>query len=344
MKCDDDVDANLDLEDVDMDVEGIEMDKGAMDESESSDPDEDGEESDRTFYYDPSLDGPHNALPGHQVAGSILHNSTIGVPDSLHFSPGPTSANPPDCNPPLEEMATGQESRISEHPTHVSAPMAPPIHRPALFTGPLIPLPSESQFLQMSNEDRWTYICRLQLQRQALMATAAAQAAEIEAANAYCALAKYEISILREQQAREKGKGQTMKTASRWVTHPDLKNASGAQPKEREEKAARETENTANKRAEHEARTSRTDHVTVLKTFESPLSAYKRKDDLVTIARTLQIAVEPKDTIATLLKNIKAQMVENPALAQNPRFSALFGEARRGQRGKRIASDHSTQP
>jgi len=183
MECDD-ADANLG----DEDTEDIGMDKGAEDESEGSDP-EDDEESGRTFYYDPSLDGPRKVLPDHdhEVAGSISHSSsTIRVQDPPHFSLGPSghlptnetitlSANPPECGH-IEATAStaSQESMISEHSTHVSAPMAPPIHGPSLFTGPLIPLPSASQFLQMSEDDCWTYICQLHLQGQALMATVAA--------------------------------------------------------------------------------------------------------------------------------------------------------------------------
>ena len=45
-----------------------------------------------------------------------------------------------------------------------------------------------------------------------------------------------------------------------------------------------------------------------------------------------------EDTITTLLKNIKAQMAENPSLTQNPWFSALFGEACRGQHSKCTAT------
>ena len=97
-----------------------------------------------------------------------------------------------------------------------------------------------------------------------------------------------------------------------------MKDAFETQQKEKEEKAAKEAEIAVKKKAEHEARTSQIDHDVVLKTFESPLSTYKRKDDLVTIARALQITIETKDTITTLLKNIKARMAENPALAQNP--------------------------
>ena len=42
--------------------------------------------------------------------------------------------------------------------------------------------------------------------------------------------------------------------------------------------------------------------------------------------------------IATLTKKIRARMDEHPAIAINPRFSALFGElSRRGQRSKRVA-------
>lgn len=339
MGHEDDVDANLDLEG--RDVGCIEMDNGAIDESEGSDPDEDdGESNNLTFYYDPSLDGPQNASPDRDVAANTLRSSTIGVPNSTDFLSGSSrlpenetitpSANPPECNEP-EVAATGQESMIPE-PTHVSDGPG------TLFTGPLIPLPSVSQFSQMNEAERWTHMHRLHLENRALTMTVAAKVAEAEAANAHCTLAKYEISTLRQQQASKKGNGRTMKMASRFITHPDLKDAFEAQQKAREEKAAKDAEIAAKKKAEHESRTSRIDHDVVLKTFENSLSTYKRKDDLVTIARALQITVEPKDTITTLLKNIKARMAENPALAQNPRFSALFGEARRGQRKRTAAT------
>ncbi|KAL4070505.1 hypothetical protein J3A83DRAFT_4243736 [Scleroderma citrinum] len=86
------------------------------------------------------------------------------------------------------------------------------------------------------------------------------------------------------------------------------------------------------------------DHDVVLKTFDSPLSTYKRKDDLVTIARALQIVVESKDTITALSKKTRARMDEDPTIAQNSRFSALFGEPCRGQRSKRTNHTQKTGP
>ncbi|KAL4067304.1 regulator of Vps4 activity in the MVB pathway-domain-containing protein [Scleroderma yunnanense] len=83
------------------------------------------------------------------------------------------------------------------------------------------------------------------------------------------------------------------------------------------------------------------DHDVVLKTFDSPLSTYKRKDDLVTIARALQIVVESKDTITALSKKTRARMDEDPTIAQNSRFSALFGEPCRGQRSKHVTESSS---
>jgi len=190
----------------------------------------------------------------------------------------------------------------------------------------------------MSKKDGWEYLRRLHAQAQALATTVTTQAAQLESSNTHCTMARYEISALREQQSsKKKGKERTMKFSARWVSHPDMKDAFESERREKEEKAFREAEAAAKKKAENEARTSRIDHDVVLRTFESPLSAYKRKDDFVTIARALQIAVESKDTITTLTKKIKARMDENPAIAENSRFSALFGEpSRRGQRSKRV--------
>ena len=48
--------------------------------------------------------------------------------------------------------------------------------------------------------------------------------------------------------------------------------------------------------------------------------------------------LEKKDTIAQLTEKIKSKMAENPDLANNPRFSGLFTEKRRGQGSKRAAT------
>lgn len=53
-----------------------------------------------------------------------------------------------------------------------------------------------------------------------------------------------------------------------------------------------------------------------------PLNSYKLKEDLVGLARALQIV--DKGTIAELVERIKAHLLKNTNLGDNPRFSGLF--------------------
>ena len=58
------------------------------------------------------------------------------------------------------------------------------------------------------------------------------------------------------------------------------------------------------------------------KVYDMSLNSYKLKEDLVGLACALQIV--DKGTIAELAERIKAHLLENPNLADNPRFSGLF--------------------
>ncbi|KAL4067074.1 hypothetical protein V8B97DRAFT_1008463 [Scleroderma yunnanense] len=321
------------------DMEGLEMDGNNSEGSAS-----DGDDSDEEFYYDAALDCIHKALPDHQVA-HFSSSTTLNSENGTHGPSDPSLLADNRTTTSLKNSAesTGAELTTSDDgPTCTPVPtmqmdecMPPPVHGCMPFTGPVVPLVSFAQYSEMSKEDGWEYICQLHAQIQALVTTVTSQAAQLEASNAHCTMAKYEISTVQDQQvSKNKGKARTMKFSSRYVTHPDMKDKFESQRKEKEEKAAREAEATAKKRAENEARMSRIDHDVVLKTFDSPLSTYKRKDDLVTIARALQIAVESKDTITALSKKIRAHMDEDPTITQNSRFSALFGEPHRGRRSK----------
>ena len=63
------------------------------------------------------------------------------------------------------------------------------------------------------------------------------------------------------------------------------------------------------------------------KVYDMPFNSYKLKEYLVGLARALQI-VDP-GTVAELTERIKAHLLENPNLANNPRFSGLFTSCRR---------------
>lgn len=305
--CEDDIDSRI--------MEGLAMDEDKGEDDGGSD--EDG--SDKEFYYDLALDGTRTAFPDH---------------GSPHFSSLTTSSSEITLSENSSE-STGAimipEDRTDTVPTvQVNECTPMPVHRCTLFTGPMLPLVSFAQYSEMSTKDGWKYLCQVHAQGQALVTTATTLVAQLKSLNTHCTMARHEILTLREQQVGKKnGKAQSMKFSARWVAHPDMKDACESERKEKEEKASKEAEATAKKKAENEARMSRIDHDVVLRTFKSPLSAYKWKDDFVTIARALQIAVESKDTITTLTKKIWAHMDENPVIAENPHFSALFGEPSR---------------
>ncbi|KAG1851017.1 hypothetical protein C8R48DRAFT_836561 [Suillus tomentosus] len=93
-------------------------------------------------------------------------------------------------------------------------------------------------------------------------------------------------------------------------------------------------------------RTVKINQNAVTKDFDVPLSSYKLKDDFLTIAQALGVAVEKKDTIASLTNKIKTHLDEHPALADNARFSALFqvGGAKRRTHSKHIPLSKDSAP
>lgn len=260
------------------DTEGLGMDEGMLNDLEihsGHGVDEDGKPGEddisMPFYYDPGLDSGASLpvqkhLPDLEVPVSISRPGSAQVPPH-NLLPTDTNITPltrsPEASsehiqpPAMTSQAT--TVTISEQPANTAAavvaqadsdaPSPSLLHGPSLFTGPLVSLPSFTQFSKMSQDDCWEYVRQLHTQSQALMTTVNAQATELESANAHCTMARHEISTLRDQQAnKKKGKGRTMKIASRWISHPDLKGAFESQRKEEEEKAAKEAEIAAKKK------------------------------------------------------------------------------------------------
>ena len=301
--------------------------------SESSAGDSDDSESegngdgsiDFEFYYDNDMAVDHSGPASPSAADSSTR-------DSMDPTPIPTPT------PNLQRRTT------STSPTQAVTQTTPPTTLPAavdptLFSGPIARLPSFSEFSAWSKEDSWDYVQKLHAQGQDLMGSITTLNAQLSTSNVHCSMAKHDLELTRDQQAtRKKRRGPTKKFEARYITHADMKDTFETQLKEKEAKEAKEQEKRAQKQAETEARTARIDTDVVLKTFDCPISTYKRKDDLITISRALRVTIEPKDTINHLTLKIKTQMAQNPSLATNPRFSALFSERRRSARGeKRIA-------
>ncbi|KAF8991549.1 hypothetical protein BDQ17DRAFT_1178744, partial [Cyathus striatus] len=115
------------------------------------------------------------------------------------------------------------------------------------------------------------------------------------------------------------------KVKGRFLTHPELM---AAHKKEYEEhvtkkKATEEKRRQKDHRSEEMVARIRCDGVS--KTFELPLSSYKRKDELRTIARALGLAEDGKMTVISLTASIRAHLTENELILQkDPRFSGLF--------------------
>ena len=59
--------------------------------------------------------------------------------------------------------------------------------------------------------------------------------------------------------------------------------------------------------------------------FDAPLSTYKRKDDLVTLAGTPSLPME--GTVVELTKAINGHLVENSSCMNDLRFTALFSSS-----------------
>jgi hypothetical protein len=66
------------------------------------------------------------------------------------------------------------------------------------------------------------------------------------------------------------------------------------------------------------------------KVFEGSLGSYTRKEDLVGLARALEIV--DSDTIPELKEHIKGHLQQCPELENNDRFKALFGRRRAAPR------------
>ncbi|EGO19008.1 hypothetical protein SERLADRAFT_443550 [Serpula lacrymans var. lacrymans S7.9] len=91
----------------------------------------------------------------------------------------------------------------------------------------------------------------------------------------------------------------------------------------RSEKAKERAAKDAQKAVDEAIRTAHIHEDTVSKNFEKPLSSYKRKDDLITVAGALQLSTT--GTVKELLTRIKTYLDEHGELAGQPRFAGLFG-------------------
>ncbi|KAF8990039.1 hypothetical protein BDQ17DRAFT_1183772, partial [Cyathus striatus] len=172
------------------------------------------------------------------------------------------------------------------------------------------------------------------LRRQVVTLTEAlrSQTALTTAANSHCTIrgrVNGELRTRLENSRKKTNRGGSTKVKGRFLTHPELM---AAHKKEYEEHVTKKA--TEEKRIQKDHRSEEMEaHIRcdgVSKTFELPLSSYKRKDELCTIARALGLAEDGKMTVISLTASIRAHLTENELILQkDPCFSGLFSNKRR---------------
>ena len=109
---------------------------------------------------------------------------------------------------------------------------------------------------------------------------------------------------------------------ARFVTKPDMQEAFEKEMAEKEA-AEKEAEAKAAEKAAQEAiRLSRIQEDTASRQFTNALSAYKKKDDLITLAGALGLPTS--GTVTHLHAQIKAHLEQHQDLKSNSRFTGLF--------------------
>jgi DDE superfamily endonuclease len=161
---------------------------------------------------------------------------------------------------------------------------------------------------------------------------------ELRAANAHCTIVQRKLgdnSVQIDNLTKKKSRGST-KVKARFVSLPELKEAFEAEEVERKEQERVNAVKEAQKTAETAAHNVRITTDSALKIFDSPLSSYKLKDDIRTIAGALGIATT--GTVAELTACIKNHLRAHPELVNNPRFAGLYQTGRRRAKDTQLAA------
>ncbi|KDR76825.1 hypothetical protein GALMADRAFT_455120 [Galerina marginata CBS 339.88] len=141
-------------------------------------------------------------------------------------------------------------------------------------------------------------------------------------------MAREDLTTVRTQleNVRKKRSYGSSKNKARALTLPEMKADFDRSELERLEKELEDEE----KQAEKAVASANLQHQMlqdiVLKTFEKPLSTYKKKYDLMVIAGALKL--DTVGTVAVLQEKIKAHLIAYPDLKSNPRFAGLFHPSR----------------
>jgi hypothetical protein len=110
------------------------------------------------------------------------------------------------------------------------------------------------------------------------------------------------------------------------VVAPELQELFEEEEREADRRAREASKREETKAVEAAERDRRIVDAANSKTYDAPLNCYKRKEDLVGLARALQII--DTGTVANLTERIKQHLNDNPNLIHNSRFSGLFNSRR----------------
>jgi hypothetical protein len=185
---------------------------------------------------------------------------------------------------------------------------------------------------QMTRDEMAVELRKLCFKSKLLENEVSSLQAQLTASNAHCTIMTRAASEAQSELATNRKKTRrSVKTKSRFVTHPELKEAFEAEKAEKAAQAKEAAEKEAEKAVQEAARVSRIQEETVSKNFTGGLSSFKKKDDLIILAGAL--GLETDGTIPILTARIRTHLDEHPELAQSQRFAGLFVRQRHAARG-----------
>ncbi|KAG6876505.1 hypothetical protein C0992_012680 [Termitomyces sp. T32_za158] len=155
-------------------------------------------------------------------------------------------------------------------------------------------LPSTVQDERKSPPELLSDVRHLRMQMKACLNRISGLEAELAASNSHCTLMRRELSDFRtklDNTRAKKTRGST-KIKACFLTHPELKEAFEKEEVERQKREQINAEREAQKARDAAERSARINEDSVLKTFDYPLSHYKKKDDLIMIASALRLPTE----------------------------------------------------
>lgn len=149
-----------------------------------------------------------------------------------------------------------------------------------------------------------------------------------------------ELNNTKKQQQRANG---SSKIKARFLTLPEFQDEFNAEEASRLERERQASDKEAQKTAERLEREAKIRRDAVSKGFDLPLTWYKLKDDLLTLALALQLpttGLNAQDLRASILVHLNENM---DTLRANPRFSGLYATQKR-RRAANAAAPNGTLP